>query len=120
MYTPSTAAAQAPNVVCVHRCVGNIQGQCSAYIGRLEHAPVRLFKTAYTCVCMVQAAYGSDVPARRQRQQQSQYAGNGSGAYPNGGYPSHYAGSQRAAQGVAYDERTGQFVVNGRPYGAYR
>lgn len=63
------------------------------------------------------------MPASRRQQQQ--YMANGTGAYPNGsyvagGYPSHYVGSQRAAQGVAYDERTGQFVVNGRPYGAYR
>ncbi len=82
--------------------------------------PVAIVRYADVCACLLQAAYGSDVPARRQHQQQMQYAGNGSGAYPNGGYPSHYAGSQRAAQGVAYDERTGQFVVNGRPYGAYR
>lgn len=27
--------------------------------------------------------------------------------------------SSRAEQGVAYDERTGQFIVQGRPYGAY-
>ena len=64
------------------------------------------------------AAYGSDVPARQQRQQQA----HRSGAYPNGAYAGSsggYPSSQRAAQGVAYDERTGQFVVNGRPYGAY-
>ena len=74
-------------------------------------------------MCFLQTPYGSDVPSRRQ--QQRQYMTNGTGAYPNGapgsgGYPSHYAGSQRAAQGVAYDERTGQFIVNGQPYGAYR
>ncbi len=78
-------------------------------------------------MCLMQAAYGADVPPRRvsrQQQQQQQYMAHGTGAYPNGshasnGYPSAYMGSQRAAQGVAYDERTGQFVVNGRPYGAY-
>ena len=76
-------------------------------------------------MCLVQAAYGSDVPPGRSSRQQQQYMAHGTGAYPNGshaghGYPSAYMGSQRAAQGVAYDERTGQFVVNGRPYGAYR
>ncbi|BDA51220.1 probable glutamyl endopeptidase [Coccomyxa sp. Obi] len=66
--------------------------------------------------------YGQDVrrTSRQRQQRQQQYMTNGGGAVTNGGgsYPSHYAGGREHA--VVYDERSGQFVVNGRPYGAYQ
>lgn len=62
--------------------------------------------------------YGQRTPPRRQ----SQYMTNGGGAAVTnggGGYPSHYSAG-RSEHAVVYDEHSGQFVVNGRPYGAYQ
>lgn len=63
--------------------------------------------------------YSQDV-RRTSRQRQQQYMANGGSAVTNGsgGYLSHYAGGREHA--VVYDERSGQFVVNGRPYGSYQ
>jgi hypothetical protein len=75
-------------------------------------------------------AYGQDVGASRQPPQrgasalprQATPSAPEWGAVPmagGGGYGGGYSGNRRAEQGVAYDERSGQFIVQGRPYGAY-
>ncbi len=62
--------------------------------------------------------YGPRTPPRGRQQQ---FVTNGGGAVTNGGggYPSHYSAG-RSEHAVVYDEHSGQFVVNGRPYGAYQ
>ena len=76
-------------------------------------------------------AYGQDVGGRQQ--QPPRRGGSSGAALPRqaatpsapewGAVPLAGGGggydSRRAEQGVAYDERTGQFIVQGQPYGAY-
>ena len=63
--------------------------------------------------------YGRDVNSRAAAQRQFMANGATNGAASgSGSYPSHSV--RHSQHGVVYDERRGQFVVNGRPYGAYQ
>ena len=85
-------------------------------------------------VCMrpsTKVTYGADVAAQRQRQEQQRAARQSERQFVVASQPpvpsapslamaqgGGYGG--RAERGVAYDERTGQFIVQGQPYGAYQ
>ena len=81
------------------------------------HEPARL-----------QVAYGQDVgsqrpPRRGASNAASQAPSQATPSAPQWGTGPHGGESNtdwRARQGVAYDEGTGQFLVQGRPYGAYQ